>query len=426
MSITVLFILFFVLLLAGLPVSVCLGTSSLVYLLLSDTLPTEMMIQTMVKGLDSFPLIAIPLFIFAGSLMNNSGITDRIFKFAHAVVGHWPGGLGQVNVVNSIIFSGMSGSAVADAGGIGTVEVHALTKNGYPKGFSVGLTAASSLIGPIIPPSIPMVVFGVAASVSIGELFVAGILPGLLMGIGLMIYTYIMAKKHHFPREERTTFVNLLRSVKSAFWALICPLIILGGIMFGIVTPTEAAIIAVVYTLVISFLVYRTLNFKQLIKITMESIETTVTVTFVLATSAIFAWILTYEGIPQMLASKLISVTDNASLILLIIVVVLLILGTFMETGALIVILVPIFMPIIQAVGIDPVHFGIVMLVALMLGMITPPVGLVLFVLNKALKMPLETVVRGTMPFYIPLLIVLVILMYVPQISLLLPNLFYR
>ena len=423
MSSGLLLAVFILLMLVGLPIWVSLGLSSMLYLLVHDTLPLLTMIKAMTEGLDSFTLLAIPFFILAGMIMNESGMTTRIFKFARSIVGYLPGGLGHVNVVTSIIFAGMSGSAIADAGGTGTMEAKAMMENGYDTEFSIGLTAASSLIGPIIPPSIPMLVYGVIASTSVARLFAGGILPGLIMGGALMIMVHILSKKRGYPRDLDFSFRRVVRTAVDAFWGLFAPVILLGGIFGGIVTPTEGAVIAIVYSLIIGGFVYKGLSWKKLGRIVLGACESTVSVALILSTAAIFAWILAYEGTPQQIASFLLSITRNPTLICLIVVGIMLFVGCFMEAGAAMVILLPVILPVADLVGIDRVHLGLIVVLTLMIGLLTPPVGLVLFVLGRTMNVPVSRVIRGTVPFLIPLVIAALLVAVFPQITLWIPSL---
>jgi tripartite ATP-independent transporter DctM subunit len=426
MAVTVLLSLFVLLLLIGTPIYVCLGLSSLAYLLLSGNLPHSLLINTMAQGIDSFTLLAIPFFIFAGDLMSACGMTTRIFTFLRSVIGSMPGALGHVNVLGSIVFAGMSGSAIADAGGLGKVEIQAMTEQGYPKKYSIGLTAASCLIGPIIPPSIPMVVYAVLASTSISKLFAAGVVPGLLMGVTLSLMNHFYAIRDKLPKDQRLVWSNVIKTGKEAFWSLLAPIFLVGGMLLGIVTPTEAAVLIIGYTLIIGVFVYKNLNFKKILKISMTSIGNTVNVALILAASAIFSWILTYEKLPQAMSLALLSVTHNPTWVVLIIMLILLIIGCVMEAGAAMVVLMPVFLPIANVLHIDLVYLGLIVVLTLMVGLLTPPFGLILFVLSKTTKETVETVIAGTMPFLIPLLIALLLVALFPQISLWLPNLLFR
>ncbi len=425
MTLTLLFVLLFLLLIAGAPVAVALGVASLVFIIL-EGMPNVIVLHNMVNGINSFPLIAVPFFIMAGHLMNSAGITTKIFAFARATVGWMYGGLGHVNVGASVIFAGMSGAAVADAGGLGNIEIKAMREAGYDTDFSVGITAASSTIGPIIPPSLPLVVYGVIADTSIGQLFAAGLIPGMLMAFSLMIMVAIFAKLRNYPRDERFQIRLFLTTLWHAILPLFTPLIIVGGILTGIFTPTEAAIAAVVYSLLLGLFVYRTLTFKRILRVSMDTVETTASIMMIVAASSIFAWILTANQVAQMFAESMLGFTDNRVAILLIIMLIVLVVGCFMETLAAITILTPVLLPVAVQIGIDPVHFGIILILNLMIGLLTPPVGLVLYVLAKVSDVPFERCVTATAPFLVPLVLVLLLLTFVPALSMWLPELIYR
>ncbi|WP_417260379.1 TRAP transporter large permease [Celeribacter sp.] len=425
MTLILLFVLLFLLLIAGAPVAVALGISSLVFIML-DGLPSVVVLHNMVNGINSFPLIAVPFFIMAGHLMNSAGITTKIFAFARATVGWMYGGLGHVNVGASVIFAGMSGAAVADAGGLGNIEIKAMREAGYDTDFSVGITAASSTIGPIIPPSLPLVVYGVIADTSIGQLFAAGLIPGLLMAFALMLMVAIFAKIRNYPRDERFQVRLFLTTLWHAILPLFTPMIIVGGILTGIFTPTEAAVAAVAYSLFLGLFVYRTLNLKRILRVSMDTVETTASIMMIVAASSIFAWILTANQVAQSFAESMLGFTDNRVAILLIIMVIVLIVGCFMETLAAITILTPVLLPVAMQIGIDPVHFGIILILNLMIGLLTPPVGLVLYVLAKVSDVPFERCVTATAPFLVPLVMVLLLLTFVPALSMWLPETIYR
>jgi len=426
MLITILLVSLFVLIIIGVPVGMALAGSSLLFLMASGTVPDLVLVHRMVNGVDSFPLLAIPFFILAGNLMNSSGITNRIFAFAISLVGWMRGGLGHVNIGASVLFAGMSGAAVADAGGLGTIEIKAMKDAGYDDDFAVAVTAASSTIGPIIPPSLPMVIYGVMASASIGQLFAAGFIPGLLMAIFLMIMVAWYAKKRNYPRDSRFDVRLLAKTFGSAFLSLMTPVIIVGGILAGVFTPTEAAIAAVVYALVLGLFVYRTLNWKNLLKVSMDTIETTVIILFIVASASIFAWILTSNRFTEQFSAVLLTISENPIIILLMLNLIMLIVGFFMETVAAITILVPVLLPVAIGVGVDPVHFGVIMVLNLMIGLLTPPVGMVLFVLSRVSGVPFERCAAATMPFLVPLVFTLILITFVPQISMWLPTLIYR
>jgi tripartite ATP-independent transporter DctM subunit len=425
MALTVLFILLAVFLILGVPVAVALGGASLAYIMIKG-LPDVLLIHRMIGGIDSFPLLAIPFFILAGHLMNTGGITTKIFAFARSLVGWLPGGLGHVNVGASVIFAGMSGAAVADAGGLGNVEIKAMRESGYDTDFSVGVTAASSTIGPIIPPSLPLVIYGVMASVSIGELFAAGLVPGLLMAVSLMVMVAWYSWKRGYPRDGRISACRIWETFKQAFLPLLTPVIIVGGIATGIFTPTEAAVAAVCYALVLGLLVYRSLTWRHLVRVSMDTIITSAAILMIIASAAVFAWILTSEQVATKLGAALLGITDNTQILLLIMMGIVLLIGLFMETIAAITILVPVLMPIALSAGIDPVHLGILLILNLMLGLLTPPVGMVLFVLAEVSGVRFERCVRATMPFLVPLVIVLLLITFIPGIALWLPSAVYR
>jgi len=320
----------------------------------------------------------------------------------------------------------MSGAAVADAGGLGNIEIKAMREAGYDDDFSVGITAASSTIGPIIPPSLPLVIFGVMASVSIGELFVAGIVPGLLMAFSLMIMVWYISKKRAYPRDTRFRMINVWSTFKAALLPLMTPVIIVGGIVSGAFTPTEAAVCAASYALVLGVFVYRTLNFRKLVAVCLETIETTASIMLIVGAASIFAWILTANQAAALFAETLLGVTENKVLVLLMMMLVVLIIGLFMETIAAISILVPVLLPVSEQIGVDPIHLGIIVILNLMIGLLTPPVGMVLFVLSKVSNVPFERCVKATLPFLVPLITVLLLLTFFPGLTLYLPTLLYR
>ena len=421
----VLFLVFFLLLLIGTPIFVALGGASLVYTSFLSNIPDFVVLHRMAGGVDSFPLLAVPFFILAGNLMNTAGITNRIFDFAASAVGWLRGGLGHVNVVGSVIFAGMSGTAVADAGGLGNIEIKAMRDHGYDHEFAVGITAASSTIGPIIPPSLPLVIFGVMANVSIGQLFVAGLVPGLLVALALMIYVSWYAHRNGVGRDQTFRWAQFGWSFLSAVPALLTPIIIIGGMSSGAFTPTEAAVAACAWALLLG-LFYRSLTLKQFYRVSLDTIETTASVLIIVGAASLFGWVLTTTRVTETVAETLLSITSNPLLLLLIINIILLVIGCFMETIAAISILVPILMPVAVQAGIDPVQFGIVMVLNLMLGLLTPPVGMVLFVLSRVSNLSFDRTVRAVLPLLVPLLAVLALVSLVPQLTLWLPTLWYR
>jgi tripartite ATP-independent transporter DctM subunit len=426
MLLTLLFVMVFALIMLGIPVAIALAGSSAVFILLDGHVPSLVVAHRMINGVDSFPLLAVPFFILAGNLMNTAGITERIFDFAKAMIGWLPGGLGHVNIGASVIFAGMSGAAVADAGGLGAIEIKAMRDANYDPGFAVGITAASSTIGPIIPPSLPMVIYGVVAGASIGQLFAAGFIPGLLMAVALMIMVAFYARRYKYPRDQAFRFSVLGHAFIRAFLSLLTPVIIVGGILSGAFTPTEAAIAACAWALILGLFVYRTLTVRRFLKVSMDTIETTSVVLFIVAAASIFAWILTSNRVPEHFASLILGVSENPIIILLLINVILLIVGCFMETVAAITILVPVLLPIAVHIGIDPVHFGVILVLNLMIGLLTPPVGMVLYVLSRVSKVPFERCVSATAPFLIPLFAVLMLVTFFPIFTMWLPTLIYR
>ena len=415
----------FILLASGMPVALAIGIPSLAYIIMDETVPNFAAIQTMVGGANTYPLLALPFFILAGNLMNVSGVTARIFDFSNKLVGHIKGGLGHVNVIASIIFAGMSGAAIADAGGLGAIEINAMRKAGYNDRLTIGITAASSTIGPIIPPSMVAVIYAVVASTSIGRLFAAGIVPGFIMGLSLMVLIYFLADKYDTPIGERASFIEIAKSFVSTFWALLTPGIILGGIFFGVFTPTEAAAIASFYAIILGFFIYREMSCKEFHKALVDSMSTTIQIMFIVVSATLFAWILAKEQVPQIVADFMLGKMQNYYLILFSINILLFVVGCFMETVAAINILVPVFIPLIQKLDIDPVHFGVIMILNLMIGILTPPFGTVLFVLSSVAKVPVERVAKDTAIFLLPLVVVLILIVLFPPLTLFLPDLFF-
>ena len=418
------FITFVILLLVGVPISISIGASAVLGCLVLDY-PMMVIGQKMVTGIDSYLLIAIPLFLLAGNLMNAGKITDKIFSFAKELVGWIPGGLGHANVVASIIFAGMSGSAAADAGGLGTIEMEAMTKNGYDEDFSGAVTAASSVIGPIFPPSIPLIIYGATASVSVAKLFMGGVLPGLLMGVALMVLVFLFAIKYKFERHP-FRLAALVRQFFGSILSLITPLIILAGFTTGWFTPTEASSIAVAYSLIIALIVYRTMDWKTFTDCLLESAITSANTLFIIGTSTLFTYVLVKEGASAEIASFILGISQNPAVILFIINVVLLILGMFMEPGAILTLMLPVLLPIVKDLNIDLVHFGVVMVLNLMIGQVTPPFGVCLFIISDVAKIKLDRLYKSILPFLIPLVVVLLMCTYIPGIVTWLPNMLVK
>jgi tripartite ATP-independent transporter DctM subunit len=414
------------LLVIGVPVAIALGGASFIFVAMEGTSPLLVVVHRMVSGVDSFPLLAIPFFIMAGSLMNSGGITERIYDFAVALVGWLKGGLGHVNVVGSVIFAGMSGTAVADAGGLGNIEIKAMRDHGYPVDFAVGITGASSTIGPIIPPSLPLVIYGVMANASIGQLFAAGVIPGLFMAATIMAMVTYYAHVRGYHRDAAFRLGILWRTFQRAFLPLLTPVLLIGGMTTGIFTPTEAAIAATVYAMFLSVFVYRTLTWRGLVKVSMETAETTAIILLIVAGASIFGYLITTTRVTDDVADIVLSITSEPWAILLLVNVFLLIVGCFMETIAAITILVPVLLPLMEKIGVDPVHFGLIMVLNLMIGLLTPPVGMVLYILARVANISFERATRACAPFLIPLLFTLALVTYWPEMVLWLPTIFYR
>ena len=412
---------FLLLVIIGFPIVFSLAITSFLYLqVYSIALST--IAQRMVVGINNYALLAVPFFILAGNLMNTGGVTRRLFRFASAMVGFIPGGLGHANVLASMIFAGMSGAAIADAGGLGTIEIQAMKDEGYEANFAAAVTAASSTIGPIIPPSIPLVIYASIASVSVGRLFLAGAVPGLLMGLALVIMIYVISRRRNYPVHARFSLKEAGLSFLDGFLPLLTPAIILGGILFGVFSPTEAAIVASFYALVLGMLVYKEIRLKDLAKIILDTVRTTSMVVFIISAASIYGWLLGREQVPQGVARLLFAISENPHVIMLIVIGFLMIIGCFLETTAALILLTPILVPPVMLLGIDPVHFGLVMVLTLMIGLITPPVGVVLYIISSVAKVPFEEVTRATAPFLIPLLIVLFLVAFIPGLVMFLPT----
>ncbi len=405
----------------GLPVAVTLGLSSMAYLLFAD-IPLVVIPQKMYAGMDSFVLLCIPGFILAGNLMNSGGITERIIRFANALVGWMRGGLAQANIAASMLFGGISGTAVADVASVGGMMIPGMKKAGYPGDFSAAVTAASSTVGPMIPPSVPMIIVGSLSGLSVGKLFLAGAVPGLLMGVAMMVVTYFIAKKKNFPREAWQGFGELFRSFTGAIWAIAMTVLIVGGLLIGVTTPTETAVVACLYAMLVGLFVYRELPVARIPKIIIDSAISSAGILVLVGTANVFGWILVAERIPQTLADGVLSFTDNKFVVILLINLLLIFVGMFMETiAALIILFVPL-QALAMAVGIDPMHFACFAVLNLMIGLTTPPVGVCLFVASNIARLPLSPVIRAITPYIITNLIVLLMVSYFPPLSLWLPN----
>ena len=426
MSSVVAIVLFLLFLVIGAPIAVALGLASAVAIFLSG-LPLGVVAQRAVNGIDSLPLLAVPLFIFAASLFTAIGLTDRIFNFVRLLSGWARGGLAQVNIVASLIFSGISGAALADIGGTGRVQMRLMLKQGYTPEFSAGVTIASATIGPIFPPSIPLIIFAAAAEISAVKLLVAGVIPALLITLFLMIQVAIIARRQDMPRDRmQVTLRDVAGIVADAIPALLAPVILLGGLLTGWFGPTEVAAVTVAYALLLGALYYRNLTWQVLIAASRDTVRSTASILFIVANAALFAWILTIDQIPNRATEFLLGLSTNGVVLLLLVNVLLLLVGMFLESIAAILILAPILVPALSLAGVDPVHLGVVVVLNLMIGLMTPPVGMSLYMMSTISRLPVERVFRGTLPFFIPLLLSLLILTLFPAITTWLPNLLFN
>lgn len=415
--VAVLFVSFLVFLALGVPVAFSLGLSSFLYFMGSG-MPLPMFTQRFFAGLDSFTLLCIPGFVLAGNLMNFGGITERLIGFCNKLVGHITGGLAVANVVASMFFAGISGTALADTVSVGGVLIPAMKKEGYDADFSCAVTAASSCVGPIIPPSLPMIMAATLTGLSVSKLFVAGIVPGILLGLGMIIVSVIISKKRNYPREERrATVKEIITSGKESFWAILMTFIIMLGIIGGIVTPTEASILAVLYGILVGFFIYKELTFKRLFDCMKKTVVSSAAIMALVGFANVFAYILTKEQIPQMIADAMLSLTRNRILILLLVNLLLIFVGMFMETIAAILILFPVLLSVVTAVGVDPIQFGVIAVLNLVLGLCTPPVGVCLFAATNIGEVKLTAVVKELVPYLVSNFIVLGLVTYVPFIT---------
>lgn len=419
----ILFVCLLIFFMIGVPIAISMGLASAIAILWDGSTPLLVLVQRSFTSLDSFPLMAIPLFVLAGTLMEFGGISKRLIAFANALTGHFSGGLAVVTVITSMFFSAISGSSAATVAALGSILIPAMVARGYHKNFAGAVQAVSGELGVIIPPSIPLIIYGVATGTSIGDLFMAGFLPGLLIGLSLILTVFIIAKKRKYAKEEKKSGKELWIAFKDAFLALLMPVIILGGIYGGIFTPTEAAAVAVAYAFVVGVLIYKEIELSKVIVLFTNSVHVTANIMFIIASAGLFGWILTREGVPQEVAGFFMSISDNPIIFLLLVNVFLLIVGMFMETNASIIILAPLLVPVALELGVDPVHFGIIMIVNLALGMCTPPLGVNLFISAQIANIKLEQIAKGMIPFYIALLLTLLLITFIPQISLFLPKL---
>ncbi len=412
----------FLAILAGMPLFVSIGLAALAFLWFAG-MPVTILPQKMAGAMNSFPIVAAPLFILMGNILAAAKITDRIVAFASAVIGWVRGGYAHASILTSMIFAGMVGSAVADAAGSGAIEIRAMRNAGYKPETAAAITAAAATIGPIIPPSLPMVIFGVTADVSIGRLFVGGIIPGVLMGLALMVMVSLVARREGMERKPFQGFGAIARTFVSSFFALMTPVLLLGGMFSGVFTPTEAAAAACLYALILGFFVYRTLRLKDLPAILIDTAETTGLVMVLVMTAAALGWCMSISRLPQMAAPMILATISSPALFLVIVNLLLLLIGCFMEVTAALLILIPILMPAALSYGIDPVQFGVMMILNLILGTIHPPIGVVLFVVTRVAEVSFETMSRAILPWLVPLLVVLAAITFWPPLTTWLPKL---
>lgn len=411
------------------PVAFAIGVGSLMYFLMGSDLPIELTTQRMVAGTQSFPLLAVPFFVLAGNLMNAAGITDRLIRFSNALTGHLQGSLAHVSIVLSTVMGGVSGSANADAAMQSRILGQKMMDRGYSGGYSASVIAISSLITATIPPSIGLILYGYVGQVSIGKLFLAGIIPGILMMIVLMLVSYFVAKKRGYDanvERKRATFGEVMQTLKESIWALIFPLILIVGIRFGIFTASEAGAFAVVYALIIGFFVYKEMTWKTFKEAIAQSVTDNASILLIISVSSILGFLITYDRLPQTAADFLIGITTNGSLMIILILVFLVVAGMFIESTVLVLLLTPIFLPVVQQVGVDPVHFGILMMTIVTFGGMTPPVGVTMYTTTSIMKVPLEEYIKESIPFILGVLVLVLILTFIPSIVMFLPNLLMK
>ena len=414
---------FLVLFMLGFPVVLAIGLPSIAYLLLND-LPLQMMAQRTLYALDSFPLVAVPVFLFVGSLMNSAGISKHIYRFADTAVGRLPGGLAQVNIFGSLVFAGMSGSALADIGGIGRIEIDAMKSKGFNPAFASAVTSSSAIVGPIFPPSIPLILYGTVTGVSVIQLLLGGILPALLCVAALMLMTAWLSVRRGYPRAERWPgWARLWADMLPALPALMAPIILIGGMLLGWFTPTEIAAVTVVYALLISSLFYRELTWAKLISAALETLRASSAILLIVAVAALFGWVLSVEQVPQAMTKVMLSISTEPWVLLLLVNVLLLVVGMFLDSTTAILVIAPIIAKPLMAAGVDPVHLGMVVIFNLMIGLLTPPMGLALFLVADIAKVRMQDVLREMLPFYVPLVATLLLITFVPAITLWLPRL---
>jgi len=415
---------FLVLLVLGVPIPFVLGLASLLFFALDGFLPMALIPQRLFTATDSFPMMAVPLFMLVGALMNAGGISHRLIRFSRALVGHITGGLAHVNILASVFFAGISGSAAADASALGSILIPAMVRGGYTAQFSAAVTASSSLIGPIIPPSIPLILYGVIAGTSISALFVAGIVPGLLMALTQMFVAWWICRREGIGGEGRVSWRELVDSFKEASFGLLLPVLILGGILGGVFTPTEAAAVGVLIAFIIGKFIYREFTWRQVPEALTSAAISTGVVMLVIGFSQGLAFVLASQQVPQQVAAAMLGLTDQGWLLVLLLIIVLLLVGTFLEPAAALIILTPVLLPLARQLGMDLIHFGVLMVLGLVIGLVTPPVGTCLFIVTSISRLRLEQVARALLPFLAACVVVLLIVAYVPAVSLWLPGLF--
>lgn len=417
------FLLLILLLLLGLPVAIVLGVVSVIWLALAG-LPLKMAASTVYTSMNLFVLMAIPFFIFAGEIMNKTGITDHLIKFVNLVIGRFRGGLAQASIYTSILFAGITGAGVSDVTALGTIFIPAMEKQGYKRSFAATLIAATSIIGPTIPPSIIIVIYAAVAQVSVGAMFAAAIIPGILIGLSHSIYVALIAKKQNFPKFDiKVSPKEFAISFKNSLLALITPFIILGGILGGVFTPTEAAAIAVLYSLIVGLAIFRTINFRDIFNVFVASFKLSAMLFFIIGVAGILGWLIAKIGLPSLLVKTFLSFTNNVDLIFIIVMLFMIFVGTWLDNGPACIILAPILAPMMTSLGVNPIHFGVLMIITLNIGLITPPLGICLFAASAVGDVKIETLAVQIWPYVLIDFLVILLLIYVPELSLFLPRL---
>ncbi|MDQ0207187.1 TRAP transporter large permease [Alkalicoccobacillus murimartini] len=424
MILAITLILMLILMMMNIPVAYAMIAACAFYFIFNDSFANEILIQRMMSGIESFPLLAIVFFVTAGILMNYTGITERMLRFAQVLTGHMTGGLAKVNVLLSVLMGGLSGSNIADAAMQSKVLVPEMTKRNYPPAFSTALTAATSLITPIIPPGIALIMYGYIGNVSIGQLFMAGIVPGLMLSVIFLILVHFLAKKRGFEVEKKPAAKpkEILFASKDAILAILLPIIIIGGIRFGVFSPTEAGAVAVIYALLLGFLIYRKMTGRDLFEALKESVNLTATIMIIIAAGTAFGWILTLEQVPQFLTEYVTGYISSPAIFLFVVMIFLIAVGTLIEGNVLLIILTPILLPMVNSFGIDPVHFGLFFILCLSVGTITPPVGTIMFTTAAITKVKIEDFIKEVWPFWLALIVAILLIAYIPAISLWLPS----